>query len=169
MMNLSCSCSFSLLEFWWWRCRWRLRKWYGWPWWETHSRQQWLVCSYQVCGAVFLSGKGVGGYGCFSIGPSRVYNLIGTVTTHKQHLSSEAIWLPVWMINSVIFHFVRAVANYLQVLFEKESDQPKKVISLESLLVGKTRKEASRMFFETLVCRIILEENIHWNIWFDYF
>uniref|UniRef100_A0A803KMK7 Sister chromatid cohesion 1 protein 4-like n=1 Tax=Chenopodium quinoa TaxID=63459 RepID=A0A803KMK7_CHEQI len=47
----------------------------------------------------------------------------------------------------------RAVANYLQVLFEKESDQAKKAISLDSLLVGKTRKEASRMFFETLVLK----------------
>lgn len=47
----------------------------------------------------------------------------------------------------------RAVANYLQVLFEKDSDQAKKVISLDSLLVGKTRKEASRMFFETLVLK----------------
>ncbi|CAO2837469.1 unnamed protein product [Amaranthus hypochondriacus] len=47
----------------------------------------------------------------------------------------------------------RAVANYLQVLFEKESDQSKKVVSLDNLLVGKTRKEASRMFFETLVLK----------------
>ncbi|KAH9612742.1 hypothetical protein KSS87_022704, partial [Heliosperma pusillum] len=47
----------------------------------------------------------------------------------------------------------RAVANYLQVLFEKETQHAKMVIPLESLLVGKTRKEASRMFFETLVSR----------------
>ncbi|KAL2941447.1 Sister chromatid cohesion 1 protein 4 [Bienertia sinuspersici] len=47
----------------------------------------------------------------------------------------------------------RAVANYLQALFEKESDEMKKVISLDSLLVGKSRKEASRMFFETLVLK----------------
>ncbi|KAH9619952.1 hypothetical protein KSS87_002156 [Heliosperma pusillum] len=47
----------------------------------------------------------------------------------------------------------RAVANYLQVLFEKETQHAKMVIPLESLLVGKTRKEASRMFFETLVLK----------------
>ena len=39
-------------------------------------------------------------------------------------------------------------------MFEKESDQAKKVVSLENLLIGKTRKEASRMFFETLVREI---------------
>lgn len=47
----------------------------------------------------------------------------------------------------------RAVANYLQGLFEKESVQAKKAVSLDSLLVGKSRKEASRMFFETLVLK----------------
>lgn len=47
----------------------------------------------------------------------------------------------------------RAVANYLQVLFEKEGQHGKKDISLESLLAGKSRKEASRMFFETLVLK----------------
>ena len=52
------------------------------------------------------------------------------------------------------FPSCRAVANYLQLMFEKESDQAKKVVSLENLLIGKTRKEASRMFFETLVREI---------------
>lgn len=47
----------------------------------------------------------------------------------------------------------RAVANYLQVLFEKEDQHGKKEISLENLLTGKSRKEASRMFFETLVLK----------------
>lgn len=47
----------------------------------------------------------------------------------------------------------RAVANYLQVLFEKQGQHGKKDISLESLLAGKSRKEASRMFFETLVLK----------------
>ncbi|KAK9735849.1 hypothetical protein RND81_04G232500 [Saponaria officinalis] len=47
----------------------------------------------------------------------------------------------------------RAVANYLQVLFVKETHQAQKIIPLESLLAGKTRKEASRMFFETLVLK----------------
>ncbi|KAL9233533.1 hypothetical protein vseg_008517 [Gypsophila vaccaria] len=47
----------------------------------------------------------------------------------------------------------RAVANYLQVLFVKETHQPQKIIPLQNLLAGKTRKEASRMFFETLVLK----------------
>ncbi|XVF41407.1 hypothetical protein PTKIN_Ptkin01aG0277500 [Pterospermum kingtungense] len=47
----------------------------------------------------------------------------------------------------------RAVANYLQNLFEDEAVHGRKVLSMDSLLAHKTRKEASRMFFETLVCR----------------
>ncbi|CAN1186924.1 Sister chromatid cohesion 1 protein 4 [Linum perenne] len=47
----------------------------------------------------------------------------------------------------------RAVAKYLQTLFDGEAGQERKVISMENLLAGKTRKEASRMFFETLVLK----------------
>lgn len=47
----------------------------------------------------------------------------------------------------------RAVSKYLQTLFVREPVQGRKVLALDHLLVGKTRKEASRMFFETLVCR----------------
>ncbi|GAB2287120.1 hypothetical protein Dimus_021506 [Dionaea muscipula] len=47
----------------------------------------------------------------------------------------------------------RAVANYLQVLFRKEARQGREVVHLDNLLVGKSRKEASRMFFETLVLK----------------
>ncbi|XP_031287839.1 uncharacterized protein LOC116146557 [Pistacia vera] len=46
----------------------------------------------------------------------------------------------------------RAVAKYLQTLFENEPVQGRKVLALDNLLAGKTRKEARRMFFETLVC-----------------
>lgn len=65
-------------------------------------------------------------------------------------------WVEVFDVSNQFWYFAscRAVANYLQVLFEKESDQSKKVVSLDNLLVGKTRKEASRMFFETLVREI---------------
>lgn len=42
----------------------------------------------------------------------------------------------------------RAVSKYLQTLFLQQGS---KSLSLENLLVGKSRKEASRMFFETLV------------------
>ncbi|XP_044496245.1 sister chromatid cohesion 1 protein 4-like isoform X2 [Mangifera indica] len=44
----------------------------------------------------------------------------------------------------------RAVAKYLQTLFE-EPVHGRKLLALDNLLSGKTRKEASRMFFETLV------------------
>ncbi|XP_044508689.1 sister chromatid cohesion 1 protein 4-like [Mangifera indica] len=47
----------------------------------------------------------------------------------------------------------RAVAKYLQTLFEKEPVHGRKVLALDNLLAGKTRKEASRMFFETLVLK----------------
>ncbi|KAH0994442.1 hypothetical protein GBA52_018306 [Prunus armeniaca] len=47
----------------------------------------------------------------------------------------------------------RAVAKYLQTLFEKEAVNGKRVLGMDSLLNGKTRKEASRMFFETLVLK----------------
>ncbi|XVF30224.1 hypothetical protein REPUB_Repub16aG0039100 [Reevesia pubescens] len=47
----------------------------------------------------------------------------------------------------------RAVAKYLQNLFEDEAVHGRKVLSMGSLLARKTRKEASRMFFETLVLK----------------
>ncbi|KAK7394633.1 hypothetical protein VNO78_15166 [Psophocarpus tetragonolobus] len=47
----------------------------------------------------------------------------------------------------------RAVAKYLQTLFDKEDLHGRKELHLDDLLVGKTRKEASRMFFETLVLK----------------
>ena len=52
----------------------------------------------------------------------------------------------------LLINVTRAVANYLQTLFDKEAEHGKKVIPINNLLAGKTRKEASRMFFETLVC-----------------
>ncbi|GMI63446.1 hypothetical protein HRI_000013900 [Hibiscus trionum] len=47
----------------------------------------------------------------------------------------------------------RAVAKYLQNLFEDEVVPEHKVLSMDGLLAHKTRKEASRMFFETLVLK----------------
>ncbi|MBA0751999.1 hypothetical protein Gogos_000880 [Gossypium gossypioides] len=47
----------------------------------------------------------------------------------------------------------RAVAKYLQNLLEDEAVHGHKVLSMDSLLARKTRKEASRMFFETLVLK----------------
>ncbi|XP_015572226.2 sister chromatid cohesion 1 protein 4 isoform X2 [Ricinus communis] len=47
----------------------------------------------------------------------------------------------------------RAVAKYLQTLFDKEAEHGRKVLLMDNLLTGKTRKEASRMFFETLVLK----------------
>ncbi|XVF56367.1 hypothetical protein PTKIN_Ptkin06aG0114700 [Pterospermum kingtungense] len=53
----------------------------------------------------------------------------------------------------------RAVAKYLQNLFEDEAVHGCKVLSMDSLLARKTRKEASRMFFETLVLKT--RDHIH--------
>ncbi|MCL7043835.1 hypothetical protein MKW94_024309 [Papaver nudicaule] len=49
----------------------------------------------------------------------------------------------------------RSVAKYLQTIFDKElgNGEVRKIIPVDSLLSGKTRKEASRMFFETLVLK----------------
>ncbi|KAK1562872.1 hypothetical protein Q3G72_018316 [Acer saccharum] len=47
----------------------------------------------------------------------------------------------------------RAVAKYLQTLFNREATNGRKVLAMDHLLAGKTRKEASRMFFETLVLK----------------
>ncbi|GKV29050.1 hypothetical protein SLEP1_g38022 [Rubroshorea leprosula] len=47
----------------------------------------------------------------------------------------------------------RAVAKYLQNLFDNEAVHGRKVLAMDSLLAGKTRKEAARMFFETLVLK----------------
>ncbi|XP_076918774.1 sister chromatid cohesion 1 protein 4-like isoform X2 [Bidens hawaiensis] len=47
----------------------------------------------------------------------------------------------------------KAVAKYLQIMFDKEGECGRNMISVNNLLVGKTRKEASRMFFETLVLK----------------
>uniref|UniRef100_A0ACD5VW37 Uncharacterized protein n=1 Tax=Avena sativa TaxID=4498 RepID=A0ACD5VW37_AVESA len=45
----------------------------------------------------------------------------------------------------------RGVARYLKTLFDEESGLGRKNVAIDHLLRGKTRKEASRMFFETLV------------------
>ncbi|KAK4802315.1 hypothetical protein SAY86_000518 [Trapa natans] len=47
----------------------------------------------------------------------------------------------------------RAVAKFLQALFDKEAVRGKPVLPMDNLLSGKTRKEASRMFFESLVLK----------------
>ncbi|KAL3650091.1 hypothetical protein CASFOL_006494 [Castilleja foliolosa] len=47
----------------------------------------------------------------------------------------------------------RAVSKYLQTLFVKEADLGNESLSMDNLLIGKSRKEASRMFFEALVLK----------------
>ncbi|XP_073032654.1 sister chromatid cohesion 1 protein 4-like [Primulina eburnea] len=47
----------------------------------------------------------------------------------------------------------RAVSKYLQMMFVKEAEFGRKSLSMDSLLIGKSRKEASRLFFETLVLK----------------
>ncbi|KAL5656398.1 hypothetical protein ACJX0J_035717, partial [Zea mays] len=44
----------------------------------------------------------------------------------------------------------RGVARYLKTLFDEESGLGRKSVAIDHLVRGKTRKEASRMFFETL-------------------
>ncbi|KAJ6850662.1 sister chromatid cohesion 1 protein 4-like [Iris pallida] len=47
----------------------------------------------------------------------------------------------------------RGVARYLKTIFDEESGRGRKSVAIDHLLAGKTRKEASRMFFETLVLK----------------
>ncbi|KAI3751678.1 hypothetical protein L2E82_22769 [Cichorium intybus] len=47
----------------------------------------------------------------------------------------------------------KAVSKYLQAMFDKEAENGRMALRMNSLLIGKTRKEASRMFFETLVLK----------------
>ncbi|XP_043704274.1 sister chromatid cohesion 1 protein 4-like isoform X2 [Telopea speciosissima] len=47
----------------------------------------------------------------------------------------------------------RAVARYLQTLFDNDAGHERKVVHMDNLLAGKTRKESARMFFETLVLK----------------
>uniref|UniRef100_A0A1D1YJL5 Sister chromatid cohesion 1 protein 3 n=1 Tax=Anthurium amnicola TaxID=1678845 RepID=A0A1D1YJL5_9ARAE len=47
----------------------------------------------------------------------------------------------------------RGVARYLRSLFGDESGLGRTTVAMDQLLAGKTRKEASRMFFETLVLK----------------
>ncbi|TYK08342.1 sister chromatid cohesion 1 protein 4 isoform X2 [Cucumis melo var. makuwa] len=58
---------------------------------------------------------------------------------------------PSFLENSGWSSRTRAVARYLQNLFDRDTVHGRKVLHMDSLLVNKTRKEASRMFFETLV------------------
>jgi hypothetical protein len=54
-------------------------------------------------------------------------------------------------------HFLcRGVAKYVKTLFDEESGLGRKSVAIDRLLYGKTRKEASRMFFETLVCNLLI-------------
>ncbi|XP_047316116.1 sister chromatid cohesion 1 protein 4-like isoform X2 [Impatiens glandulifera] len=61
----------------------------------------------------------------------------------------------------------RSVAKYLQTLFDKEEIQGRRVLRMDNLLNGRTRKEASRMFFEALVLKtkdyIQVEQGVSFN------
>ncbi|CAM8888596.1 unnamed protein product [Rhodiola kirilowii] len=61
----------------------------------------------------------------------------------------------------------RAVSKYLQIMFDKQAEHGKNLIAMDNLLTGKSRKEASRMFFETLVLKtrdyIQVEQNGPFN------
>ncbi|KAG6506747.1 hypothetical protein ZIOFF_032076 [Zingiber officinale] len=47
----------------------------------------------------------------------------------------------------------RGVARFLKKVFDEESGHGRKSVALDHLITGKSRKEASRMFFETLVLK----------------
>lgn len=51
----------------------------------------------------------------------------------------------------MLVYLCRGVARYLKNMFDKESGRGRKSVAIDQLLAGKTRKEACRMFFETLV------------------
>ncbi|KAK6144951.1 hypothetical protein DH2020_021771 [Rehmannia glutinosa] len=55
--------------------------------------------------------------------------------------------------NDTDYFQYRAVSKYLQTLFNKEAECGRKSLSMDNLLIGKSRKEASRMFFEALVLK----------------
>ncbi|KAJ4957873.1 hypothetical protein NE237_024984 [Protea cynaroides] len=63
----------------------------------------------------------------------------------------------------------RAVARYLQTLFENDAGHQRKFVHMDNLLAGKTKKEAARMFFESLVLKTkdyihVEQENAFANI-----
>ncbi|KAJ4968735.1 hypothetical protein NE237_015436 [Protea cynaroides] len=63
----------------------------------------------------------------------------------------------------------RAVARYLQTLFDNDAGHERKEVRMDNLLAGKTRKESARMFFETLVLKTkdyihVEQENAFVNI-----
>lgn len=69
-----------------------------------------------------------------------------------------------WIVKLIWHEFLypftrRAVAKYLQIMFDKEAERNQNVLPIDNLLVGKSRKEASRMFFETLVSHVTQLEN----------
>jgi len=53
--------------------------------------------------------------------------------------------------SNMLVNLYRGVARYLKNLFDQESGGRRKSVAIDHLLAGKSRKEASRMFFETLV------------------
>ncbi|KAI4304175.1 hypothetical protein MLD38_039725 [Melastoma candidum] len=70
----------------------------------------------------------------------------GTIDANDPQLLENRVW-------SVR---TRGVAKYLQTLFQKErlpEIQGRKVVAVDNLVAGKTRKEASRLFFESLVLK----------------
>ena len=99
--------------------------------WSSRTRCVFITC---ICLLVYIH-----------IG-SRTRISIGMLGVHTFLLRMVIITDKLWIL------FCRAVAKYLQTIFDNEGGNERKVISVDSLLAGKTRKEASRMFFETLVC-----------------
>lgn len=58
---------------------------------------------------------------------------------------------PVFFTMCCYLFVCRGVARYLKTLFDEESGRGRKNVVIDHLVNGKSRKEASRMFFETLV------------------
>lgn len=81
-----------------------------------------------------------------------VAGLLALGTVEQSFLSSLLHRLTITLVDFLC----RGVAKYLKTLFDEESGLGRKRVAIDHLLNGKTRKEASRMFFETLVCHLLI-------------
>lgn len=82
------------------------------------------------------------------LAPGTELSDISFVVQNVQGLAQHFYGLFAWLF--------RGVARYLKTLFDEESGPGRKRVAIDHLVRGKTRKEASRMFFETLVCQFFL-------------
>lgn len=90
----------------------------------------------------------------FSLLIHSVVGLLVPGTDELSVISSRSFMFmpfPSCFMTMCFYNVSRGVARYLKTLFDEESGLGRKSVAIDHLLNGKTRKEASRMFFETLV------------------